>query len=118
MSTRVKTADRASRARRSLLVAFATMAVAWTPACRGGAPSGQDQGGKEAPTVADAKKVDDPAATDGARRMPAVEAEPPRVAVGTQPSGLPNATILDRQDVRLLILLAEPASMYSLHTRD
>ena len=84
MSTRVKTADRASRARRSLFVAFATMAVAWTPACRGGAPSGQDQGGKQAPTVADAKKVDEPAVAGGARRMPAVEAEPPRVAVGTQ----------------------------------
>ena len=32
--------------------------------------------------------------------------------------GFPNAMILDRADVRLLILLADPASMYSLHTRD
>lgn len=31
--------------------------------------------------------------------------------------GFSNAMILDRRDVRLLILLAEPASMYSLHTR-
>jgi formate dehydrogenase iron-sulfur subunit len=32
--------------------------------------------------------------------------------------GFPNATILDRRDVRLLILLADPASMYTLSTRD
>ncbi|MGB2987664.1 MAG: 4Fe-4S dicluster domain-containing protein [Phycisphaerae bacterium] len=32
--------------------------------------------------------------------------------------GFPNAVILDRHDVRLLILLADPASMYSLSTRD
>jgi formate dehydrogenase iron-sulfur subunit len=32
--------------------------------------------------------------------------------------GFPDATILDRRDVRLLILLADPASYYSLHTRD
>ncbi len=31
--------------------------------------------------------------------------------------GFTNATILDRNDVRLLILLAEPAGMYSLTTR-
>jgi formate dehydrogenase iron-sulfur subunit len=31
--------------------------------------------------------------------------------------GFPNATILDRRDVRLLILLADPASMYTLTTR-
>jgi hypothetical protein len=31
--------------------------------------------------------------------------------------GFPNAMILDRRDVRLLILLADPASMYSLTTR-
>ena len=32
--------------------------------------------------------------------------------------GFPNATILDRRDVRLLILLADPASMYTLTTRE
>lgn len=31
--------------------------------------------------------------------------------------GSPNAAILDRRDVRLLILLADPASMYTLTTR-
>lgn len=31
--------------------------------------------------------------------------------------GFPNATILDRRDVRLLVLLADPASMYSLTGR-
>ena len=31
--------------------------------------------------------------------------------------GFPSATILDRRDVRLLILLADPASMYTLSTR-
>jgi formate dehydrogenase iron-sulfur subunit len=31
--------------------------------------------------------------------------------------GFPNATVLDRRDVRLLILLADPASMYTLTTR-
>ena len=31
--------------------------------------------------------------------------------------GFPNAAILDRRDVRLLILLADPASMYALGTR-
>ena len=32
--------------------------------------------------------------------------------------GFPNAKILDRRDVRLLVLLSDPASMYSLTTRD
>ncbi|MFH1111058.1 MAG: 4Fe-4S dicluster domain-containing protein [Planctomycetota bacterium] len=32
--------------------------------------------------------------------------------------GFPNATILDRRGVRLLILLADPASMYTLTTRE
>ena len=32
--------------------------------------------------------------------------------------GFPDATILDRRDVRLLILLAYPASMYTKTTRD
>ena len=31
--------------------------------------------------------------------------------------GFPNATILDKRDVRLLILLADPTSMYTLTTR-
>jgi formate dehydrogenase iron-sulfur subunit len=31
--------------------------------------------------------------------------------------GFPNAIVLDRRDVRLLVLLADPASMYSLTTR-
>ena len=32
--------------------------------------------------------------------------------------GVPDAVVLDRRDVRLLVLLADPASYYSLHTRD
>ena len=32
--------------------------------------------------------------------------------------GFPDAVVLDRRDVRLLVLLADPASYYSLHTRD
>jgi formate dehydrogenase iron-sulfur subunit len=32
--------------------------------------------------------------------------------------GFPDAVVLDRRDVRLLILLADEASYYSLHTRD
>ncbi len=32
--------------------------------------------------------------------------------------GFPDAVILDRRDVRLLVLLADEASLYSLHTRD
>lgn len=32
--------------------------------------------------------------------------------------GFPNASILDKRDVRLLILLADPASLYTLATRD
>ena len=32
--------------------------------------------------------------------------------------GFPDATILDRRDVRMLILLADPAGMYTLSTRD
>ena len=32
--------------------------------------------------------------------------------------GHPNASILDKRDVRLLILLADPASMYKLTTRE
>ncbi len=34
-----------------------------------------------------------------------------------QADGFPNATILDKREVRLLILLAEPAGMYTLTTR-
>ena len=35
-----------------------------------------------------------------------------------QADGYPNAKILDRRDVRLLILLADPARMYTLTTRE
>ena len=35
-----------------------------------------------------------------------------------QADGFPNAKILDRRDVRLLILIADEASMYSLTTRE
>jgi formate dehydrogenase iron-sulfur subunit len=31
--------------------------------------------------------------------------------------GFPDAMILDRRDVRLLLLLADPADYYTLHTR-
>ena len=66
------------------------------PACAKACPSGAITFGDRDVILADAEA-----------RLEAVRAD-----------GFPNATILDRRDVRLLILLADPASMYSLSTRD
>ena len=50
-------------------------------------------------------------------RQDMLDAADARLAV-VQADGFLNATILDRNDVRLLVLLAEPASMYTVTTRD
>ena len=66
------------------------------PACAKACPSGAITFGDRDVILADAEA-----------RLEAVRAD-----------GFPNAAILDRRDVRLLILLADPAGMYSLSTRD
>ena len=65
------------------------------PACAKACPSGAIQFGDRADILAMAEA-----------RLQAVKAD-----------GFPDAMILDRRDVRLLILLADPASMYTLTTR-
>ena len=66
------------------------------PACAKACPTGAITFGDRDVILADAET-----------RLEAVRAD-----------GFPSAVLLDRRDVRLLILLADPAGMYSLSTRD